>query len=113
MVVTGDHQVDGVDPERAQLGHDARRVSGVDERRLPSFPDQDCVALAHIKKAKLELLAPGWKGQKQKNQAEAEHAKHETRPPGIPLRCDERGSRADDSPANGMVRSMRATGRAG
>jgi hypothetical protein len=88
MVVAGDHQVDGVDPERAKLGHDARRVSGIDERGLPSLPDQDCVALAHIEKAKLELLAPNRKGQAQKNEAEANQQEHETRPrTGILLCC--------------------------
>src|SRR5437660_1287626 len=56
LIVSRDEQIDRVDPELVDLKHDSGRRSGIDERSLPAFPDHDCIALTHIKKAELELL---------------------------------------------------------
>jgi hypothetical protein len=63
--VTCDQQVDGLDVECLQLTYDPCRASCIDERRLSAFADYDCVALAYIKEAKLELLRSDWQRQKQ------------------------------------------------
>jgi len=57
--------------------HDLGRVPGIDEHGLSAFSNHGRVALAHIKKAKLELLAVKRKRQEQEDEGESESVEHE------------------------------------
>jgi len=52
-------------------------VPGIDEHGLSALPDHGRVALAHVKKAKLELLAMKRKSQEQEDEGESESVEHE------------------------------------
>jgi hypothetical protein len=56
VVVAGDHEVERIDAERAQMRDDlARRGAGIDQGRLAAFADDDGVTLSDIEKVNLEL----------------------------------------------------------
>src|SRR6266540_2042934 len=71
MVVACDEQVNGIDAERTELSENPGAASGVYERGLSAFANQDGVALADVEEAELELLGGEGEGEED-DECEAE-----------------------------------------